>query len=240
MELPRHGLVFVGDAFMPYLGAPFIGEGLLDGLLDTIATLEKLSARQLVHGHPQLTDVFTAEALPPLATALRALEQRVLAGVTRGQSAAEMQMEAWMPDHLAAAPRAVLPYLILRENAIARLQRTRTGYWQPDGAGLHPHRKADWNRALDLLADGDEDPFRAAAERLTARGELTLALEITEAGLATHRDSAVLADLRHQLLGRLRARHASTNPFKFIIYSEMSGRELPAVIEPTDDLSGSE
>ena len=34
VELPDQGVLFVGDFIMPYLGAPFVEEGNLQGLLD--------------------------------------------------------------------------------------------------------------------------------------------------------------------------------------------------------------
>ena len=51
--LPARGVLFVGDVFMPYLGAPFVAEGSVDGLLDTI--------RQI--GRPLVSEV--AAAWPP-------------------------------------------------------------------------------------------------------------------------------------------------------------------------------
>jgi glyoxylase-like metal-dependent hydrolase (beta-lactamase superfamily II) len=36
IHLPDLGAMFVGDFIMPYLGAPFVEEGDLQGLLDTI------------------------------------------------------------------------------------------------------------------------------------------------------------------------------------------------------------
>jgi glyoxylase-like metal-dependent hydrolase (beta-lactamase superfamily II) len=227
VELAQSGLVFVGDAFMPYVGAPFVGEGSPQGLLETIELLGRLRARRLVHGHAPLTDLYTAEALPPLALALRDLEGRVLDGVARGQTAADMQHRPWLPASLRASPPSVMPYLLMRENLIARLQRDRTGYWQPDGSGLRPHTRSEWGAALDLLAGGDDRRFATAGERLIARGEFALGLEIAQAGLAVHPGSDRLQALRRQALDRLREKYQGTNPFKFIVYSELAGAELP-------------
>src|SRR5262249_27054485 len=64
IHLPGAGVLFVGDAFMPYLGAPFLPEGSPEGLFQTIALVRSLNPRILVHGHPPLTELFTAEAMP--------------------------------------------------------------------------------------------------------------------------------------------------------------------------------
>ena len=66
----RHDILFVGDAFMPYSGAPFVAEGSAEGYLDAITQVLELHPRRLVHGHPPLTAVFTIEATcsPPRTT----------------------------------------------------------------------------------------------------------------------------------------------------------------------------
>jgi glyoxylase-like metal-dependent hydrolase (beta-lactamase superfamily II) len=47
-----HDILFVGDAFMPYSGAPFVAEGSAEGYLGAIAQVLELHPRRLVHGHP--------------------------------------------------------------------------------------------------------------------------------------------------------------------------------------------
>src|SRR5262249_39707839 len=44
--LPDHGVMFVGDFIMPYLGAPFIEEGNLHGLLDAIDIVVEKNPRR--------------------------------------------------------------------------------------------------------------------------------------------------------------------------------------------------
>jgi glyoxylase-like metal-dependent hydrolase (beta-lactamase superfamily II) len=51
----RHDILFVGDAFMPYSGAPFLAEGSAEGYLGAIARVLELHPHRLVHGHPPLT-----------------------------------------------------------------------------------------------------------------------------------------------------------------------------------------
>jgi glyoxylase-like metal-dependent hydrolase (beta-lactamase superfamily II) len=47
----KHGLLVVGDAFMPYVGAPFVAEGSPEGFLGAIALVLDLHPRRLIHGH---------------------------------------------------------------------------------------------------------------------------------------------------------------------------------------------
>jgi hypothetical protein len=125
-----------------------------------------------------------------------------------------------------------MPYLLMRDQFVARMQRQRTGYWQPDRTGMEIVSPADRARALALLASGDEHAFTHAAEHLLGTTDDAMALEIAEAGLATFPESAELRALRSRALDNLRARNAQLDPFKFIVYSELSGAELPPVVDP--------
>lgn len=60
--LPEEGVMFVGDILMPYLGAPFIPEGNLPGLLDAIDVIARDNPRLLLHGHDPLTRLFPTPA----------------------------------------------------------------------------------------------------------------------------------------------------------------------------------
>jgi hypothetical protein len=47
--------------------------------------------------------------------------------------------------------------------------------------------------------------------------------------LLSHPGSQTLAELRQQALDRLRERYQQLKPFRFIVYSELAGAELPPV-----------
>src|SRR5881394_2358934 len=63
IELPDQGVLFVGDFIMPYLGAPFVEEGNLQGLLDAIDIVVEKHPKHLLHGHEPLTRNFTTPAM---------------------------------------------------------------------------------------------------------------------------------------------------------------------------------
>jgi glyoxylase-like metal-dependent hydrolase (beta-lactamase superfamily II) len=229
IHLPASDVLFVGDAFMPYLGAPFLPEGSAEGLFETIALIRSLNPRTLIHGHPPLTELFTAEALPSFEAALREVHERTLEGIGAGRTLAEMLEDNWLPGSLRGHPNAVLPFLVIRDNFVQRVVHQRTGYWKADGEGIEVVPSREWAGALNLLAGGQEGAFVRSARVLLEHGDEILALKLVDLGLLSHPASRALPELRRHALDRLRMRYQGLNPFKFIVYSEWAGVDLPPV-----------
>jgi len=231
---PAHGLLVVGDAFMPYAGAPFVAEGSPEGFLSAIDAVIQLQPRRLIHGHPPLTALFTIQAMPGLRDALRALYARALDDARTARPLADVLHDDFLPASLRDAPGAVQPFLVTRDTFVQRLYAVHAGYWQSNGDGLDAFTRAEWASALDQLGGGGEQPFARAAHDLEARGDAALALRIAELGLQRHRASAALARERAHALATLREVYAQTNPFRFIVYSEFAGRGLNPVASTID------
>jgi glyoxylase-like metal-dependent hydrolase (beta-lactamase superfamily II) len=229
IHVPDRGAIFVGDAFMPYLGAPFVAEGSAEGLFEVMALIRSLQPRTLVHGHPPLTEIFTVEALPAIEAALRELHQRTRAAVGEGRTLVEILHENILPASLRDHPASVMPYLVMRDNFIKRVYHQSTGYWKPDGEGMEVLAPSEWAAALDLLGGHREEAFVRSVRVLGERGDDVLALKLAQIGLARYPSSEALTALRRRALDNLRARHQGMNPFKFIIYSEWAGAELSPV-----------
>src|SRR6266851_4008933 len=152
--LPASGLLFTGDVMMPYVGAPFTAEGSPEGLLETLRYIRDLAPRQHIEGHTTLTENFTIDALTGLEPALTELHEFALARIGENMTLPHILDLAYLPALLQDHPAAVVPYLVSRDNFIARLYHQRTGYWQPDGQGLDPRSQEERAAALDLLAGG--------------------------------------------------------------------------------------
>jgi glyoxylase-like metal-dependent hydrolase (beta-lactamase superfamily II) len=227
--LPASGLLFTGDALMPYLGVPFTAEGSPEGLLDTLRYIRELAPRQLIAGHTTLTENFPIEALTGLEPALTELHEFALAKIDENLPLPNLLDIAYLPALLRDHPAAVVPYLVSRDDFIARLHHQRTGYWQPDGQGLDPRSERERAAALDLLAGGKADAFVFAAAALADQGDLALALEILAPGLLRHPDSGELAELRQTVLVRLMEQRQLLDPFGFGVYAELAGAELSPV-----------
>ncbi len=226
VHLPKQGLLFVGDAFMPYVGPPFLSEGSPEGYLEALATVRSIAPRRLIHGHPPLTRFFTVDAVPGLETALRSLYDRYLPDVLRSRPLADMLHDNYLPPSLRETPKAVLPYLIVRDHFLQRLHLQRAGYWQADGDGMEPLTRAEWASLLDQLGDGSDGPFIRVAEDLLARGDAPLALKVAEMGLLRHPSSERLRRGRTKALSMLIERYNPVDPFRFIIYSQWAGAPL--------------
>jgi glyoxylase-like metal-dependent hydrolase (beta-lactamase superfamily II) len=229
IHVPDRGVLFVGDAFMPYLGAPFVAEGSAEGLFETMALIRSLQPRVLVHGHPPLTDIFTVKALPAIEPALRELHQRVRTAVGDGRTLADILHDNVLPVSLREHPTAVMPYLVMRDNFVKRVYHQSTGYWKPDGEGMEVLVPAEWAAALDLLGGHREDAFVRSVRALAERGDDVLALKLAQVGLVRYPTSEALVALRRRALDSMRLRHQQLSPFKFIIYSEWAGAELSPV-----------
>jgi glyoxylase-like metal-dependent hydrolase (beta-lactamase superfamily II) len=226
IHVPALDLLFVGDVLMPMLGAPFLPEGSIDGLLETLDVIQGLAPGHLIHGHTALTDIYSIDALPGLGLALRELHAHVLQALREGRTLSETLRDNVLPEGLREHPAAVMPYVVMRDNVIQRLYSQRTGYWQSDGEGIEQFSAEEWAAAVDLLGGGKEGAFRKSVGILLDQGDPGLALKLADLGLVRHADSGALRDLRRRALDRLRERYQTMNPFKLIVYSGLADAEL--------------
>jgi glyoxylase-like metal-dependent hydrolase (beta-lactamase superfamily II) len=225
----KHDLLFVGDAFMPYLGAPFVAEGSAQGYLDAIHTVLQMRPHRLIHGHPPLTAFFTMEAMPGLLDALTALHDRTVSAAHLARPLADLLHDDFVPASLRSAPAAALPYVIARDTFVQRTHASEAGYWQSNGEGVDQFTRGEWAAALDLLGGKSETSFVRVVDDLTRRGDALLALRIADIALVAYPQSPTLGASRARVLHDLRERYAQINPFRFILYSEWSGRGLSPV-----------
>jgi hypothetical protein len=79
----------------------------------------------------------------------------------------------------------------------------------------------------NLLAGGQEAAFARSTRALLEQGAEAVALKLVDLGLLNYPGSRALGEIRRDVLDRLRLRYQALNPFKFIVYSEWAGVDLP-------------
>ena len=231
IHLPDLGVLFVGDFIMPYLGAPFVVEGDLEGLLDAIDLVVQKNPRYMLHGHEPLTRNFSSpDMLAQLKTDLAWLRDQVLTAIRRGDTrAAVHQANLIPPGLLTGRADALLPYLILREHVIDRLYHQNVGYWQADLEGLD--HLGDSDRA-ELFVDYlglSERRLVAAAEKMAADGKYELAASLLESSEARFGHTVSITKAERLVYLKLMEKYQNTDPFKYILYSAKIGEQTPAM-----------
>src|SRR5215813_4854829 len=229
IHLPDHGVMFVGDFIMPYLGAPFVEEGSLDGLLDAIDIVVQKSPRYLLHGHEPLTRLFASPVmLANLKSHLAWLGEQVLAAIRRGDERASIQQANLIPPGLLTGdPEVQQPYIVMRENVINRIYDQNVGYWQPDLQGVDYISRADRGSMLIDYLGVSERQLVKAIEHMIADGKYELAATTLEWTKDRFAGSKSVDDVTRLTYLKLMEKYQEFNPFKFIIYSGKIGAQVP-------------
>jgi glyoxylase-like metal-dependent hydrolase (beta-lactamase superfamily II) len=227
VSLPDLGVLFVGDFIMPYLGAPFVEEGDLEGLLRAIDIVSQKNPRHLLHGHEPLTRLFNSPAmLADMKSHLAWLREQVPAAIRNGTDRATLQQANLIPPQLLASdPATHVAYLVMRENVINRLYDQNVGYWQPDLQGADYLSRADRGTALVDYLGLSERELALAAQKMIDHGKHELAASLLDSVRDRLPESAALARLQRLAYLKLKEKYQDTNPFKFIIYSSRARGE---------------
>jgi glyoxylase-like metal-dependent hydrolase (beta-lactamase superfamily II) len=227
--LPDHRVMFVGDFIMPYLGAPFVEEGHLQGLLDAINVVVQKNPRYLLHGHAPLTRLFSSPGmLAELKTYLVWLREQVLAAIRRGAERASIQQANLIPPGLLTGdPAAHIPYVVMRENVINRLYDQNVGYWQPDLQGVDYLSLADKGSILVDYLSVSESQLVEATQRMIAEGKFELAATALDWTKSRFAGNEPFDEVERLTYLKLMDKYAEFNPFKFIIYAGRIGFLTP-------------
>jgi glyoxylase-like metal-dependent hydrolase (beta-lactamase superfamily II) len=235
IHVPDYGTLFVGDFIMPYLGAPFVEEGNLEGLLEAIDIVTRLNPRHLLHGHEPLNRIFSTPAiLTAMKSHLAWLRAEVLAAIQRASDRSTIQQANLIPPGLLAGePGAHVPYLVMRENVINRIFDQNVGYWQPDLEGMDILSRSDRGSMLVDYLGVTESQLSHGVERMIADGKYELAANALDWAGGRYPDSARLASMERVAYLKLMEKYQEFNPFKFIIYSGKGGLDLPQLAPVT-------
>jgi hypothetical protein len=228
--MPQEHVLFAGDFIMPYMGAPFVEEGNIDGLFSSIDTVVRLKPQHLLHGHAPLTRLFNSpQMLADLKTQLVWLKNEVLLRIWKGESRPAIHHQNLIPPTLANHLNLHVPYMVIRENMINRIFDQNTGYWGPELEGMDTLGSDEIGRAMAQYFGWSESSLVSAGKAMLARGDHQLAAKVARWGEAAFPKSAEVKELRKQAFTKLVEQYQAFNPFKFIIYSGEIPLEIPAL-----------
>jgi glyoxylase-like metal-dependent hydrolase (beta-lactamase superfamily II) len=229
IELPDEGVMFVGDFIMPYLGAPFVEEGNLQGLLDSIDLVVEKHPKYLLHGHEPLTRTFNSpELLSQLKVDLVWLREQVLVAIHRGDDNAAIQQANLIPPELLShQPDVQMPFLLMREHVIDRLYDQNVGYWQPDLTGISHLSRPDRADVLANYVGVSEATLVKALQGMIKDGKYEQAAWLLETSQGKFAQSESLRKTARLIYLKLMEQNQNYDPFKFLLYSAKAGEQTP-------------
>ena len=231
--LPQYSTTFVGDFIMPYLGAPFAEEGNVPGLFTSIEILTHLNPTHVLHGHETLTRIFNPPAmLYRLKNALEWLEAETVQAIGKGLGRADIHHLNLIAPTVFEFREIQLVYLVLRENLINRVVDQHSGYWAADLKGMDYLNDKDYGAMLSHYLELSEQESAAVVENMIANGDHYLASRTATWALASYPESMELQKLKKKAFLKLKEKYQYINPFKTLIYSEMSGHSTPQLQLP--------
>jgi glyoxylase-like metal-dependent hydrolase (beta-lactamase superfamily II) len=234
IHFPAQQVLFVGDFIMPYLGAPFVPEGDLQGLLDAMDVIGQIQPRFLLHGHEPLTRNFASAAmLAQLRQDIDWLRGQVESAVRRGDPRSAIHAANLVPPgQLGRREDVYLPYLLLREHVIDRLYAQHTGYWQADLQGIDQLGRADRAELLVDYLGLSEAQLVKAVKRLADDGKYELAAQLLDSVGGRFEHSEAVRKAERLVYLKLMEKSQNTDPFKFIIYAAKAGEHVPQMSSP--------
>lgn len=230
VHFPGLAAIFVGDFLMPYYGEPWVEEGFID---EAVAAMDEVIARNpkyVLHGHRPLTLMYGPEQLKNFRGYFQWLVDATRAHIRNGYSAKDIVRLNLIPPGLQTHPDAYVSYLSPRDHLIARVADRMVGIWREDKTGREPGgldtlTAAEYGRFLHLYLELSPRDVAKALRRTIDGGDLELALQMATAAIKRYPTDGEIKSLREEAGDRLRSAVQFFDPFKFIAYTEMIGRE---------------
>jgi glyoxylase-like metal-dependent hydrolase (beta-lactamase superfamily II) len=234
IQMPDSNVLFAGDVFMPYFGAPNIAEGSVDGMLKSIDQIVAMHPTLILSGHEPLTRLFAStRMLADLKDRLAWLRSQVLRQIAAGTERTAVHDENLVPPDFATSGTDVhFAYLLLRENLIDRLFVQNGGYWQNGWKGMDHVSDADRGAVLDDYLGVNESTVDAAARKLIADGRHEVAADLIRSWQARHPADRGLDEVHRLVYLKLMEKYQDFNPFKYIVYSSQIGQLTPQMAKP--------
>lgn len=235
IHLPNLGVLFMGDALMPFYGEPWVEEGFIDEALETMDQALSRQPRHILHGHYGITVLYGAsEQLEAFRNAYQWLVDETRKHIKNGYSAKNIIRLNLIPPGLQDQPEAFLSYLAPRDHIIARTADHMVGIWREDITGREPEgldaiTSIEYGRLLKVYLDLSAREVVNALQRMLEGGDNELALQMAGAAEARYPGNDEIIRLKRQAADRLRSAAQYFDPFKFVTYTEIIGQEHQSI-----------
>ncbi|MGH8487612.1 MAG: MBL fold metallo-hydrolase [Gammaproteobacteria bacterium] len=228
IHVPEHGALFVGDFIMPYIGAPFVEEGNIQGLFEAIDVAVSLNPQHLLHGHEPLTRIWISPALlAKIKAHLQWLYRETLKGIWTGMDRTAIHHQNLMPPFIHQNSDVQLPFLVMRENVINRLYDQNIGYWQPDLQGMDHLSQEEFGSLLTRYFELSEQELASAIEKMLSRGDHELGARTTTWALTQYPSNKKLQELKALAFLKLKEKYQSSIPSSSLSTHSLSIMKRP-------------
>ncbi len=242
--IPELNTLFVGDILMPYYGEPWVEEGFIDAAIATMDEVIKRNAKYILHGHYPLTELYGAEQTKKFRDAYAWLVNTTRDLIRNGYSIKDIVRLNLIPPGLQNHPDIYLSYLTPRDHLIARVADNMVGIWQEDVSGKEPAgldnlTSVEYGRFLQLYLDLSASDVINSLKKMIAGGDNELAFRMAIAAEKRYAPNKIITNLKEEAADRIRSAAQFFDPFKFITYTEMIGKEHKPVLKaPVSQTSG--
>ena len=196
----------------------------------------------VLHGHLGLTWMYGAKEITVVREAYGWLIDAARTHILSGYSAKDIVRLNLVPPGLQNHPEALIGYLTGRDHLVARVADHLVGIWQEDVTGTEPAgldtlTAIEYGRMLELYLGLSARQVEGALRRMLDAGDIELALQLSVAAERRYEDSEGIRALKEEAADRLRARAQFVDPFAFVAYTELIGKEhKPIPADPASSL----
>ncbi len=236
IHLSKLGVLFVGDTMMPFNGEPWVEEGFVDEAVPMMDEIIRRNPKHVLHGHYGLTFLYQIEAIRVFRGAYAWLVDAAKTHVLNGYSVKDIVRLNLIPPGLENHPEAFLGYLSPRNHIIARVADQLTGIWQEDRTGKEPAgldtlTSVEYGRLLERYLELSESDVERTLRRILDAGDNELALQLAVAAENRYQENEGIVTLKQEAADRLRSVNQFFDPFKFVVYTELIGKEHKPIPE---------
>lgn len=227
--IPGVDAIFTGDFIMPYFGDAWVEEGNVAGILPAIRLIIDSNAKYVLHGHYGLTNNFSADTMPGLHYSMHWLYNQTQEQLAKRTTRSDIHRLNLIPPNFSNYPNAMLPYLILREGAINRLYDQQVGIWGPDLQGVDYLGNIEFDHLFGFYLNLSQNQLADAIARMIDHGDYSLALKVLQWSESRIGDHKKLQNQKRIVLEKLKEKYQFLSPFKFFLYSDLQGSDLPVL-----------